>query len=79
MQDTDPQIHFSGKLPGAGTLVLKSIGSFSMAGARSTSAASAWGAIAAATAGITTETTGKERNVLRSNDLRSKATYPFPY
>src|ERR1700677_4523889 len=82
MHDDDPQIHLAGKFPGAGTPAVKLIGPSSTtgeAGAAGILLGSASGGIAAATAGITTDTNGHERNVLRSNDFRSTRTYPLSY
>ena len=75
--EDDPQIHLSGKVPGAGTLVVKLIGPLSTAVAAVTCIAPASGAIAAAIAGSTTDTTGKERNVLRFSDFRSTGDFRF--
>jgi hypothetical protein len=79
MHEDDPQIHLSGKLPGAGTPVVKSIGALPTDDAMGRSIASASGAIAAATAGSTRDTTGKERNVLRSNDFSPMGARPLSY
>jgi len=77
MHDDDPQIHFSGKVPRAGTLAVKLIGIFAAPGVAGAFIASASGAIAAATAGSTSDTTGNERNVLRFSDLRSTGDFKF--
>jgi hypothetical protein len=79
MHDDDPQIHLSGKVPGAGTPVIKSIAPVSTVGAAGTPITSASEAIAAATAGSTTDTTGNERKVLRSKVLKFIGTPPLSY